>query len=83
VNHEADFIPLEIVTLEQQLIEQGYRLGVPPHVAPKTLALDRAAAREAGCPGCGCHDLDFLPMHRGESYRAVVTCPQCLGEWEA
>jgi hypothetical protein len=73
---------LDILTLEQQFIGQGYRLGAPPHVTPRTLALDRAAAREAGCPDCGNHDLDVLPMHRGHSYRAVVTCPACLGEYE-
>jgi hypothetical protein len=74
---------LDILTLEQHFIEKGYRLGAPPHVTPRTLALDQAAAEEAGCPECGCHDLDSLPMRRGESYRAVVTCPDCLGEWEA
>jgi hypothetical protein len=74
---------LEILTLERQLAGQGYSAGAPRHVTPETLATDAAAAREAGCPDCGCHDLDFLPLRRGGSYRAVVTCPACLGEWEA
>jgi hypothetical protein len=73
---------LDILTLERQFIEQGYRLGAPAHVTPRTLALDRAAAREAGCPECGCRDVVLDPYHRGGNFRYAASCPACFAEWE-
>jgi hypothetical protein len=74
---------LDILTLEQQFIEQGYRLGAPLHVTPRTLALDAQAAAEAGCPHCGCHDgVVLAPYHKAGSFRYAASCAACLVEWE-
>jgi hypothetical protein len=74
---------LDILTLEQHFIEKGYRLGAPPHVTPLTLALDQAAAEEAGCPECGCQDgVVLAPYHKAGSFRYAASCAACLAEWE-
>jgi hypothetical protein len=80
---DAPASALDIRTLEQRLIEEGYRLGAPPHVTPRTLALDQAAACEAGCPGCGCHDgVVLAPYHKAGSFRYAASCAACFARWE-
>jgi hypothetical protein len=49
---------------------------------PQTLALDEAAAREAGCPDCGCHDVALDAYHRGGRFRYAAGCSACYAEWE-
>jgi hypothetical protein len=80
---DAPASALDILTLERQFIEQGYRLGAPPHVTPRTLALDQAAAEEAGCPECGCQDgVVLAPYNRGDSFRYAASCAAYYAEWE-
>jgi hypothetical protein len=69
-------------SLAQQWEADGWQPGAPPHVTPRTLGLDRAAAEEAGCPDCGCPDVVLDPYHRGESFRYAASCPACFAEWE-
>jgi hypothetical protein len=78
----AEVSALEIVTLGQQVVGRGYRPGATPHVTPRTLALDRAAAGEAGCPECGCPDVALAPYHKAGSFRYAASCPDCFSEWE-
>jgi hypothetical protein len=73
---------LEIVTLGRQLAGQGYAPGAPAHVTPRTLALDQAAAEEAGCPECGCHDVTLAPYHKASRFRYAANCPDCRAQWE-
>jgi hypothetical protein len=69
--------------LPRQWEADGWLPGAPPHVTPETLALDQAAAEEAGCPECRCHDVVLAPYHRGGRFRYAAGCPACLAEWEA
>jgi hypothetical protein len=68
--------------LPRQWEAEGWRPGAP-HVTPRTLALDQAAAEEAGCPECRCHDVMLAPYHRGRSFRYAASCPACFAGWEA
>jgi hypothetical protein len=78
----ADALPIR-PPLARQWEADGWRPGAPPHVTPRTLALDRAAAREAGCSECLCHDVVLDPYHLGGRFRYAASCPACLAEWES
>jgi hypothetical protein len=59
----------------------GWRVGVPPWVAPVYLRVDADLAAEMVCgnPACGCEGLSATFLHRpeGEGYRVLAWCRAC------
>jgi hypothetical protein len=57
---------------------QGYEYQEPGEDAA---AIDRAVCSESKCSECGDKGMEYMPFHKGASYRAFAVCPKC-GSWE-
>jgi hypothetical protein len=67
--------------LSDALEQLGYEPGAPEHITAATLRIDATTCKRRRCR-CGHRGLDFVPWHRGPSYRATATCPACLAAEE-
>ena len=68
--------------LAAALEQLGYEPGKPAHVTAETLGVDARSCARRRCGRCRRRGLDFLPYHRGRSYKVVASCPDCLNTEE-
>lgn len=69
--------------VEARLLAEGYRRGPPPHLRVENVLVDMETCHEATCEACGYEGgLCYEPYHKGDSYRALCVCPDCLAAAE-
>lgn len=58
--------------------EQGFRPALPPHITPKTEAIDRASLARRCCDACGNRGLEYRPFHNATGrYKILGVCLRC------
>jgi hypothetical protein len=55
----------------------GFKEGPPSGMSLATLEIDRRVYSVMRCTCCKGRGMAFTPYHRGEDYRALVTCRRC------
>ncbi len=63
--------------LEQQLRNQGFKPGTPPHLKDFARRIDQGIAHNQNCLRCGCVGQEYHPFYRQRSYRVIWACAVC------
>jgi hypothetical protein len=69
--------PLRFPHFERQLLQEGYRRGVPHGLSTHTIILDETLCQRMTCGSCRHPGLEYHPFHQGRSYRVLARCPRC------
>jgi hypothetical protein len=77
---ERNDVPAGFATLaeaEAALRRQLFTPGCPPGLTEQSARIDARAAGRMRCASCHVLGLDWLPFHRGTSYKALAVCNRC------